>query len=129
MITRDFIVRQIHQLAQVLAVVLLHKRAGRQEEAQQTIAEGLEDALGLSLAALYDLDRASLLARCTSGTTFFPEKALALADLLREDATRAGRERALWLYEAARDAGEIVPLDIDARIADLRQSLEPPAST
>lgn len=123
MITRDFIVRQIHQLTQVIAVVLFQKRAGHPEAAQQALAEGAEDALGLPLAEVYTLDHDPLLALCRHGDAFFADKALALADLLREDATDAGRIRALWLYEAARDAGDLVPLDIDARIEGLRDGL------
>ena len=124
MITRDFLLRQVHQLTQVLAAVLFHKRAGREEIAQEALDEGLRDALGLSLDELLQLRKEELLAVCRHSESLSPEKALALADVLREDESLAGQERALWLYEAARDAGDLVPYDIADRIADLRRSLE-----
>ena len=124
MLTRDFLVRQIHQLTQVIAAVLFQKRAGHPDEAQQALAEGIEEALGYALSDLHALDREAVLDLCHQDGAFLAEKALALADLLHEDATQDGRERALWLYEAARDAGDLVPLGIDARISDLRASLQ-----
>ena len=124
MLTRDFLVRQVHQLAQILAVVVAGKRAGQAEEAQRALADGLSDALGLTLADLRTLARADLQALCAFDGAFAPEKALAVADLLREDEAEAGRRRALWLYEAALDAGDLVPFDIYDRIAELRTSLE-----
>ncbi len=123
MITRDYILRQIHQLSQVLAAVLFGKRAGQTEEAQEALAHGLEDALGLPLADLHQLGKDEVLALCEHAGAFSSEKALALADLLREDTSAAGRERALWLYEAARDMGDLAPLDLPERIADLRDAL------
>ena len=47
------------------------------------------------------------------------EKAVALADLLREDGDPAGRLRARWLYEQALRAGGPVPFDVADRIAAL----------
>lgn len=123
MITSDFLLRQIHQLGQVLAVVLFHKKAGRVEEAQQTLAEALESETETSLADLHTLGREETLALCEHEGVFSSDKALPLADLLREDASAAGRERALWIYEAARDAGDLVPLDIEERMAALRDDL------
>jgi hypothetical protein len=123
MFSRDFIIRQIQQLTQVLAVVLFHKKAGRLDEAQAEIDHALRDALDLDTAALRHLDRPDLLAVCSAGDTLLTDLAVALADLLHEDATAAGRERALWLYDAVLDAGGAVPLDIHDRLAALRASL------
>ena len=119
MITRDHLLRQIEQLVQVLAVVLFHKRAGQSEAARQALEAGIKLATETDLAALRRLERGALLALCEHGGVFSSEHALALADLLREDAAAASRERARWLYEAVRDAGELAPLDLDERIADL----------
>ena len=47
------------------------------------------------------------------------EKAVALADVLREDAEAAGRVRARWLYEAALAVGGPVPFDVQARLEAL----------
>jgi hypothetical protein len=120
MITRDFILRQIQQLAQVLAVVLLRRRTEDEAGAQAALAEGLEAATGVPLGALRQVDRPALLALCVRDGAFSAEWAAALADLLAEDGTAAGRERAAWLYEAARAAGGPVPFDVAARDAALR---------
>ena len=123
MITRDFLLRQIHQLVQALAVVLFHKRAEQYDQAQEALTEAVEQTLGLSLERLRQLPRNDLLALCSTGDALSSEKAVALADLLREDETAAGRARALWLYEAALEAGGAVPFDVHERIAALRTSL------
>ena len=122
MITRDFLLRQIHQLVQALAVVLFHKKAAQYDQAQEALTEAVEETLDVRLDQLRRLPRDEVLALCTTGDAFSPEKAVALADLLREDDTAAGRERALWLYEAALEAGGTVPFDIHERIAALRPS-------
>jgi hypothetical protein len=119
-ITRDFILRQIQQLAQVLAVVLVRKRTEDEAGAQATLAEGLEAATGVSLEKLRTMDRDALLALCEREGVFSAEWAVALADLLAEDEVPASWERAAWLYEAALAAGGPVPFDVDARIAALR---------
>ena len=122
MITRDFLLRQIHQLVQALAVVLFHKKAAQYDQAQEALTEAVEEALDVRFEELRQLPRDEVLALCTTGGTLSPEKAVALADLLREDETEVGRERALWLYEAALDSGGTVPFDIHERIAALRPS-------
>ncbi len=123
MFSRDFILRQVQQLTQALAVVLFHKKADQPDEAQAALDEALAASTDLDPEALRRLDRPALLALCSSGGTFLPDHAAALADLLYEDATAAGRERALWLYDAVLDAGGAVPLDIHDRLAALRASL------
>lgn len=117
MITRDFILRQVRQLAQVLAAVLFHKRDRNLEAARAALAEGLETATGTTLDGLCRLDRPDVLALCTEDGTFSVEYATALAELLAEDEDPAAWKRAAWLYEAARDAGGPVPFDVDMRIA------------
>ncbi len=44
------------------------------------------------------------------------EKAVVLADLLREDTDPGSRTRARWLYEQAVRVGGPVPFDVQARI-------------
>lgn len=123
MFSRDYLLRQIQQLTQALAVVLVHKKAGRPDEAQAALDEALVAATGSEPAALHQLDQPALLALCSAGGTFLPDQAVALADLLYEDTSAAGHERALWLYDAVLDAGGAVPLDIHERRATLRASL------
>lgn len=120
MLQRDFIVRQVQQLNRVLAQALFHKRADRADEAQKVLAEGLESVLGIELASMRLLTREEVIEACTVEGLFVGDLAVAVADLLREDESAAGRERALWLYEAALASGAAVPFDIHTRIAALR---------
>jgi len=119
-IYRDFILRQVQQFAHVLAEVLFQKRQNLFELAQKTLAEGVQELLGLELATVLQLDRDALLALCTTDAWFSGDKAVALADLLHEEGSPAADERALWLYEAALMSDAAVPFDIHDRIAALR---------
>lgn len=123
MFQQDHILRQVQQFAQVLAHALFHKRAGRTDEAQEAIADGLADALGVGLDALCRLPRAEVLALCASDEDVQGGLAVAVADVLREADPAAARERALWLYEATLASGGAVPFDVHERIGALRASL------
>ena len=123
MFQQDFILRQIQQLAQVLAQVLVQKRLDEPDEAQEVLAQGLEAATGLTLDALREASREQIAALCGPGEALAGDVVMAVADLLREDASAAGRRRALWLYEAALDVGAAVPFDVHDRMAALRASL------
>lgn len=119
MIERDFILRQVAQLAQVLAAVAAAKRGGDTAGAQVTLADGLRQSVGLGLVELRAMSRAEVEALVTEDGLVSAEKAVALADVLREDADPAGRARARWLYETALRVGGPVPFDVNARIAAL----------
>ena len=119
MITRDYVMRQIHQLVQALAQVLLHRRGQSGEMAQAILEAAVTDFTGLSLEHIRSLDRSGLLALCSPDGITNGELAVPLADLLREDADERTLVRARWLYEAALDAGSVVPVDIHDRIAAL----------
>ncbi|MEM9998146.1 MAG: hypothetical protein AAF809_10645 [Bacteroidota bacterium] len=123
MFQQDFIVRQVQQLAQVLAQVLFHKRAAEEAEAQDALANGLVAALDLELTTLRTLDRDDLVARFAPAGALSVDTAVALAEVLQEDAEQAGRRRALWLYEAALASGAPVPFGIRERIAGLSEAL------
>lgn len=125
MIERDFVLRQVQQLVQVLAQVLLHKRDQQDDRAQTTLAQGIEGVLGLSLDGVRGLSREDLLAACAAEGQLSGDKAVAVADLLREDEAASGRVRALWLYEAALASGEAVPFDVYERMEALRETIEP----
>ena len=124
MITRDYLLRQIQQAAQVLAQVLFHKNAREYDEAQDVLTNGLRDLTGWSVEALRNATPEALRSLCETGGAFSAEKAIILADLLREDASEEGRKRALWLYEAVVAAGQTVPIDVHDRIRALRDSLQ-----
>ena len=120
MIQQDYILREVQQLARVLAQVLFHKRAGQTDEAQEVLVEGLRAVFGADAADLIAVPREPLLARCSADGALAGEKAVAVADLLREEGSAPARERALWLYEAALASGAAVPFDIHERIASVR---------
>jgi hypothetical protein len=123
MFQRDFILRQVQQLAQVLAQVLVHKRMARPEQAQEALAEGVEAALGLPLEALCRLPRRQFLQRMAAEKVS-EDALLNLAALLYEGSDPRQRERALWLYEAALASGRTVPIDVYERIELLRVSVK-----
>ena len=123
---QDYIVRQAQMLAQVLAQVLVNKRSDQPVLAQQALADGLAGALGLDLAELRGLSRDGTVALFAPGGAFAGETAVALAEVLTEDASPDGRQRALWLYEWALVSGRAVPFDVHERLASLRASLTPP---
>ena len=121
-IERDFLMRQIAQFVQILAAVVAGKGRGEHAEAQQALVTGLEEVSGLRLGEVHRMSRAEIEALVTEDGLRLPEKAVALADLLREDAEVAGRVRARWLYEFAIDAGGPVPFDVHERIAALPEA-------
>lgn len=118
MIERDFVMRQVAELARVLAAVLAGRREGS-AAAQEALADGLDGALGLRLDEIRAMGRPEVEALVTEDGLVLAEKAVALADLLREDAAAAGRVRARWLYELAVRAGGPVPFDVEARLGAL----------
>jgi len=134
MITRDFLMRQIHQMTQALAQVLFKKQVADHDAVQELLEMTLEQVTGFSLAQIRRLSQDELLGLCAADGIVHGDKALALADLLIEaaamqerrdqnEAAYASRERALWLYEAAMQAGGTLPLDIHERLAGLRAQL------
>ncbi len=108
MITRDFILREIQQMVAVLIRVLKLREADQQEEIVLEINNGLV-GIGLDPLLRDNLNRDDIIAACTVGNEFQFEKALALADLLREkgyaekelglDNYKQPLTHALWLYE------------------------------
>ena len=133
MITRDYLLRQIHQLAQVLARVLFLKSDQEHQQAIQEIDQALQDLPGLSVLLHAELSQGQLLALCRTESGFSAEKAVALADLLREKGLLVQDEQgrrtyfqyALWLYEAAiSEEGATVPWDINQQIAWLKEGIE-----
>jgi hypothetical protein len=133
MITRDFILREIQQLVAVLARVFLLRGTGQKQEILNEISLGLTNC-DLGAALRDELPREDLISLCTSSAGFSFEKALALADLLRERGyTEKELNRgswcysmlhALWLYEHISSLpNSIRPLDIGERILALRQEL------
>jgi hypothetical protein len=112
MVEQDYILREVAKIAQVLAAVLHLKREGLGEQAQQTLDDALGEITGVPLSHLRHFDDEGLLALCTSKDGHFsPERAVAIADLLRQDEDPRGQSRANHLYAAAQAAGGTIPWD------------------
>ena len=110
MFTRDYIMRQIQQLSQVLALVLFKKRENPEVEIDEIISKGLSDALGVSLEEVLAMDEAEITALCHQNGILSPELAVSLADLLMEDPTDIALQRSFWLYSAALREGGTLPM-------------------
>lgn len=121
MIERDFILRQVQQLVQAIAVVLARKREDP-ASVREALDAGLEAALGVRLGDVLAMDRPAVEALVTEDGLTSAEKAVALADLLREAPEMEARVRARWLYEQAVRAGGPVPFDVQERIAALPEA-------
>lgn len=120
MIEKDYILRQVHQLVQALAAVLFNKKAGRQELAADHLTQALRQVFKRDLDQLGAMSREEAIGLCSPGGAWSGDLALALADLLREDGAPESHELAVWLYEAALESGDLVPLDVHQRIEALR---------
>ncbi len=133
MITRDFLLRQIHQFVQALARVLFLRSARQYEQALREIDETLRSLPDLDILLQPGLNREEVEGLCAAESDLAAEKALALADLLREraflldeqgKAAKPSFQYALWLYEIALSSpNAAVPLDIYERIAALKEEI------
>ncbi len=103
--------RQVHQLAQVLALILFKKRENPEVDSTETIDSGLRDGLGLSLEEVLTSDKHRILQLCHQKGHFYPDLAVAVADLLFEEGSEEAAVRALWLYSAALEAGGTLPIN------------------
>lgn len=129
MIQRDFVLRQIQQLVQVLTRVLKLREDGQTTEMAAVLDTALVETLGVDAQALSSLPVDELHALCSEHGKLHPEKALVVAELLEvsltddeQDAEAVGGRRAaaLSLYQALVASGEAVPFDIYDRIAALK---------
>lgn len=140
MIQRDFILRQIQQLVQVLTRVLKLKQEGHPSEIVALVNTGLQETLGMGVQDLASLPPEDLLALCSDNGRLHADKTLVVAELLEaafvedldltegagsDDVQANPLKAALYLYEALVGAGEAVPFDIYDRISNLKQQLVP----
>lgn len=123
MFTRDYIMRQIHQLIQVLLQVLFRKQQEEPEQAQSILNEGLRTAFKMDLDGLCALNQTEVIALVSRSGAFHPALAVALADLLREAATFEAAERAYWLYQAAIDKNATLSLPAFEWCEDYRRAV------
>lgn len=120
---RDFLMRQIQLLVQVLMKVLLKKEEGLPDEAHSLLQEGISESFGTDLDSLLAMDQETFMALCSPSNAFHAGLAVALADLLREDHSPAAAERAFWLYEAALQHRAALSLPALQWVEDYRRSV------
>lgn len=135
LITRDYLLRQIHQLIKALERALFLRSNQAEVEARQTIDEALSGVPGPGSLLLPGLSREQVLEHCTSEDGLQPGYAVALADLLWHrtqleldpDRQASMAHYARWLYEAAAGVpGVALPMDLAGRLADLEDFACPP---
>lgn len=85
MLHRDYLMRQIEQLSQVLARVLFKKSNQEYEEALQAIDEAFAQELNHNVQDLRQLPVDQLVEVCSTSEGLFPQLALRVADLLYQD--------------------------------------------
>jgi len=135
MITRDFILRQVQQMVAALSRVMLRREAMEYHMAQDILSQTIQEVTGSDVEKVRNMTAEDLLDLCSVNEVFYSDKAVALADLLREDgflqdaagqldAATLSWTRSVWLYEAASSAGGTVPLDLPSRLAELRALLQ-----
>lgn len=136
MFQKDYLMRQIQQMAQVIAQVLFHRRNDEPGEALEVIDQSLQELPGLDAYLREDLERDDVLDACTSDDgAFNAEMAVTVADVLRERGEILAARNdgssitwlryAVWLYEAALEkGGSAVPWDIHAKITRLRGEVD-----
>ena len=131
MIQKDFVLRQIQQLVQVLVQVIQRKDEGREAEALALLGQSLLESLDMQIDDLLDLDKPGLLALCSSEGRLNADLALVMAELLEEsgyllekrEPNATAQEcfrKALDLYEAIVATASAVPIDVYERISRLK---------
>lgn len=131
MIQKDFVLRQIQQLVQVLVQVIQRKDEGREAEALALLDQSLLESLDMKIDDLLVLEKPALLALCSSEGRLSADLALVLAELLEErgymleksEPTATAQQcfrRALDLYEAIVATATAVPIDVYERISRLK---------
>ena len=103
--------------------------------AQDILSQTIQEVTGSDVEKVRNMTAEDLLDLCSVNEVFYSDKAVALADLLREDgflqdaagqldAATLSWTRSVWLYEAASSAGGTVPMDLPNRLAELRALLQ-----
>ena len=135
MIQRDYILRQIQQLIQVLARVMELRVEGSLEEAHSHIEEALSSIWDLHRDDLVRLSPDEIRELCIVEGQFHTQFAVALADLLNEDGAifedqgkffhaKESYVQARAFNEMVLALGNEIPFDIYDRITDLDAAIK-----
>lgn len=135
MLHRDYLMRQIEQLGQVLARVLFNKSNDHYDAAIEEIDQAFSEQLGHGLSDLRHLPIEELISLCSTAEGLSEDLTLRVADLLYEDGKIRERQiegadgcasliRALSLYlEAVVRGDDALPWDIFQKIENLRSTV------
>lgn len=136
MLHRDYLMRQIEQLGQVLARVLFNKSNQQYDAAIEEIDQAFSNQLGHGLSDLRHLSIDELVTLCSTTEGLSAELTLRVGDLLYEDGKIRARQgdgsatcpsfiRALALYaEVVSRGDEALPWDIFQKIERLREAVD-----
>ena len=135
MIQRDFILRQIQELIQVIARIIGLRIEGNYEEARSHIEQTLKSIWNVHREQLLILSSDKLLNLCEVSGTFHTEFAIALADLLIEDghifkeqedvdSALLSYKQSLIIHEIVVSNSDAAPYDIYDRIAKLEEVIK-----
>jgi hypothetical protein len=133
MFQRDYLMRQIQQMMQVITQVLFHRRNDRPDEALEIIDTAFSDLPALEKLLRPGLSRDEVLETCGGATGLNSDYAVVVADVLRERGSilsedgsrgRTWLRYALWLYEAAlAEGGSAVPWNVHEQMAQLKEMI------
>ena len=135
MITRDYILRQVQQMVNVLAQVSLKRQTQEYHIAQDILAQTIQEITDADPERVRNMTIEELLDVCGRDSEFSSDKAVGLADLLKEDGfvqdalgnhevAKESWKRSIWLYEAVSGSGGVVPIDLDHRLTQLYALLQ-----
>lgn len=134
MFQRDYILRMIQEIIQVIAQIIGLRKEGSFEEARTHIESALMTIWKIHRNDLVDLSGDKLKELCIVEGAFHTQFAIALADLLKEDGALYEEEgkffHAIDSYKQSKLINELVlsmsseiPFDIYDRIADLEAAI------
>lgn len=136
MIERDYLMRQIRQMVQVLQEVLNLRKQGQVDEARQHLQRAFHGLSEEEHGTLRTLSLEETLHFCNRGGSFKPEFAVRVADLLKEEGEVLAEQgrleeaqqswvRALLLYRRAmREQRAALPWNIGASVSGLEAKVD-----
>lgn len=134
MFQRDYILRQIQEVIQVIARIIGLRQEGSYEEARSHIENALSENWKLHRAELIELPEDRLKELCIVEGAFHTQFAIALADLLTEDGliyeeqgkffhAQESFKQAHVINELVLSMSNEIPYDMYDRIANLDEAI------
>lgn len=135
MFQRDYILRQIQELIQVIARIMDLRIEGSYEKAHSHIENALASIWNVHRNDLVELSSEQLKELCIVEGAFHTQFAIALADILKEDGViyeeegkffhaRDSFAQALSINELVLSHSNEIPFDLYDRISTLKEAIE-----